>query len=636
MTIKKQASHRSENIAGVPYTPRTLFRALAREGGEEPLVAHLQQKGQRGPSGDASKIMDALKTITISGGVRSSVSDALKNQEEFTSVIEPLAEKLGMKPTKLRRILTPKIAMLFQAQPKAESSAEFFKRITKDGLNEEDIDKLMTYVLNDDARNLSRELGKAKIDKYALFDSVEDYYGSPSRHKPESDEEFESSAQVSWGRYTASYGTGQETPKGRPTDSGKKTGFILLEEIDDNDSVKEREAQIREAIEEERGPYTSLGLTEDLTQFDRLVYVFEYPPFYEKLFGKSDLKIVIEGNDLRPKGTLESSDVAAYLEEIGRMKKKSLLLPKLGPHNVASSFFSKATVNPVLLKLLMQREGDEVLNSTLKSIRDESYISNRDIEQIFDEDRDDSLYLRGDIWEVIEPLLEGELPEWVEKLEEVDREDLEDEIEELPSDYASEITTKSGITKMPKNVFTDTIRGLIPTIESLTGIPASIPIKNSTVSFTLTDAGDRQIFALFADKIDRAKKDETKGVFEFDEYAMDMAYKARLQPIEGLSVLTNFSYLLDDTMESITIDLDKTIDEYLTTADKQLLTKIESDIGKFKNNLASSLDEVVSVMIEGVRDKLQDIVTRRRFYVNEVGEELYEALQNRNLLEEVE
>ena len=622
MTIRK--APRSENISGVPYTPRTLFRTLAREGGEEPLVAHLQQKGQRGPSGDASKIMDALKTITISGGVRSSVSDALKNQEEFTSVIEPLAEKLGMKPTKLRRILTPKIAMLFQAQPKAEGNAEFFKRITNDGLNEEDIDKLMTYVLNDDARHLSRELGKAKIDKYALFDSVEDYYGSPSRHKPESDEEFESSAQVSWGRYTTTYGTGQETPEGRPTGSGKKTGFILLEEIDDNDSVKEREAQIRESIEEEV----------ELTQFDRLVYVFEYPPFYEKLFGKSDLKIVIEGNDLRPKGTLEASDVAAYLEEIGRMKKKSLLLPKLGPHNVASSFFSKATVNPVLLKLLIDR--DEVLKDTLESIRDESYISNRDIEQIFDEDRGDSLYLRGDIWEVIEPLLEGESPEWLEKLEEVDREDLEDEIEELPSDYANEITTESGITKMPKNDFTDKIVELMPTIESLTGIPASIPIKNSTVSFTLTDADDRLIFALFADKIDRAKKDETKGVFEFDEYAMDMAYKARLQPIEGLSVLTNFSYLLDDTMESITIDLDKTIDEYLTTADKQLLTKIESDIGKFKNSLASSLDEVVSVMIEGVRDKLQDIATRRRFYVNEVGEELYEALQNRNLLEEVE
>ena len=622
MTIRK--APRSENISGVPYTPRTLFRTLAREGGEEPLVAHLQQKGQRGPSGDASKIMDALKTITISGGVRSSVSDALKNQEEFTSVIEPLAEKLGMKPTKLRRILTPKIAMLFQAQPKAEGNAEFFKRITNDGLNEEDIDKLMTYVLNDDARHLSRELGKAKIDKYALFDSVEDYYGSPSRHKPESDEEFESSAQVSWGRYTTTYGTGQETPEGRPTGSGKKTGFILLEEIDDNDSVKEREAQIRESIEEEV----------ELTQFDRLVYVFEYPPFYEKLFGKSDLKIVIEGNDLRPKGTLEASDVAAYLEEIGRMKKKSLLLPKLGPHNVASSFFSKATVNPVLLKLLIDR--DEVLKDTLESIRDESYISNRDIEQIFDEDRGDSLYLRGDIWEVIEPLLEGESPEWLEKLEEVDREDLEDEIEELPSDYANEITTESGITKMPKNDFTDKIVELMPTIESLTGIPASIPIKNATVSFTLTDADDRLIFALFADKIDRAKKDETKGVFEFDEYAMDMAYKARLQPIEGLSVLTNFSYLLDDTMESITIDLDKTIDEYLTTADKQLLTKIESDIGKFKNSLASSLDEVVSVMIEGVRDKLQDIATRRRFYVNEVGEELYEALQNRNLLEEVE
>lgn len=632
MTIRK--APRSENISGVPYTPRTLFRTLAREGGEEPLIAHLQQKGQRGPSGDASKIMDALKTITISGGVRTSVSDALKNQEEFTSVIEPLAEKLGMKPTKLRRILTPKIAMLFQAQPKAENNAEFFKRITNDGLNEEDIDKLMTYVLNDDAQNLSRELGKAKIDKYALFDSVEYYYGTPSRHKPQSDEEFQSSAQVSWGRYTASYGTGQETPEGRPTGSGKKTGFILLEEIDDDDSVKEREAQIREAIEEERGPYTSLELVEDMTPFDRLVYVFEYPPFYEKLFGKSDLKIVIEGSDLRPKDSLVADDVATYLNAIGRMKKKSLLLPKLGPHNVASSFFSKATVNPVLLKLLIDR--DEVLESTLSSIRDESYISNRDIEQAFDEDRGNYLYLRRDMWEVIEPLLEGKLPEWVEKLEKVDREELEGEIEELPSDYANNIFTESGITKMPKNEFTRVIGALIPTIESLTGIPASIPIKNSTVSFTLTDADDRLIFSLFADKIDRAKEGETRGVFEFDEYAMDMAYKARLKPIEGLSVLTNFSYLLDDTMESITIDLDKTIDEYLTNPDKQLLTKIESDIGKFKNSLASSLNEVVSVMIEGVRDKLQDIATRRRFYVNEVGEELYEALQNNNLLEEVE
>lgn len=622
MTIRK--APRSENIAGVPYTPRTLFRTLAREGGEEPLIAHLSRPLTGGKTPDASKIMDALKTITISGGVRSSVSDALKNQEEFTSVIEPLAEKLGMKPTKLRRILTPKIAMLFQAQPKAESNAEFFKRITNDGLNEEGIDKLMTYVLNDDAQHLSRELGKAKIDKYALFDSVEDYYGTPSRHKPQSDEEFQSSAQVSWGRYTASYGTGQETPEGRPTGSGKKTGFILLEEIDDDDSVKEREAQIREAIEEEV----------ELTLFDRLVYVFEYPPFYEKLFGKSDLKIVIEGSDLRPKDSLVADDVATYLKAIGRMKKKSLLLPKLGPHNVASSFFSKATVNPVLLKLLIDR--DEVLESTLSSIRDESYISNRDIEQAFDEDRGNYLYLRRDMWEVIEPLLEGELPEWVEKLKKVDRDELEDEIEELPSDYANAIDTKSGITKMPKNEFTNVIVGLMPTIESLTGIPASIPIKNSTVSFTLTDADDRLIFSLFADKIDRAKKDETKGVFEFDEYAMDMAYKARLQPIEGLSVLTNFSYLLDDTMESITIDLDKTIDEYLTNADKQLLTKIESDIGKFKNSLASSLGEVVSVMIEGVRDKLQDIATRRRFYVNEVGEELYEALQNDNLLEEVE
>ena len=633
MTIRK--APRSENIAGVPYTPRTLFRTLAREGGEEPLIAHLSRPLTGGKTPDASKIMNALKTITISGGVRSSVSDALKNQEEFTSVIEPLAEKLGMKPTKLRRILTPKIAMLFQAQPKAESNADFFKRITNDGLNEEDIDKLMTYVLNDDAQHLSRELGKAKIDKYALFDSVEDYYGSPSRHKPESDEEFQSSAQVSWGRYTTTYGVGQETPKGRPTGSGKKTGFILLEEIDDNDSVKEREAQIRESIEEERAPYTHLGLTEDLTQFDRLVYVFEYPPFYEKLFGKSDLKIVIEGNDLRPKGTLDSSDVGHYLEEIGRMKKKSLLLPKLGPHNVASSFFSKATVNPVLLKLLMTG-GDEVLESTLASVREESYISNEDIEEVFGEGRGDFFYLRRDMWEVVEPLITGESTEWVEKLVEVDRDDLEDEIEELPSDYLNKITTESGITKMPKNEFTAKIEELIPTIESLTGMASSIPIKNKEVSFALDDPTDRQIFSLFADKIDRAKESETRGVFEFDEYAMDMAYKARLQPIEGLSVLTNFSYLLDDTMESITIDLDKTIDEYLTTADKQLLTKIESDIGKFKNSLASSLGEVVSVIVEGVRDKLQDIAKRRRFYVNEVGEELYEALQNRDLLEEVE
>jgi hypothetical protein len=317
------------------------------------------------------------------------------------------------------------------------------------------------------------------------------------------------------------------------------------------------------------------------------------------------------------------------------MKKKSLLLPKLGPHNVASSFFSKSTVNPVLLKLLMTG-GDEVLESTLASVREESYISNKDIEEAFGEDRGDFLYLRSNMWEVVEPLITGESTEWVEKLVEVDREDLEDEIEELPSDYLNKITTESGITKMPKNEFTAKIEELIPTIESLTGMVSSIPIKNKEVSFALDDPTDRQIFSLFADKIDRAKESETRGVFEFDEYAMDMAYKARLQPIEGLSVLTNFSYLLDDTMESITIDLDKTIDEYLTTADKQLLTKIESDIGKFKNSLASSLGEVVSVIVGGVRDKLQDIAKRRRFYTNEVGEELYEALQNRDLLEEVE
>jgi hypothetical protein len=165
-------------------------------------------------------------------------------------------------------------------------------------------------------------------------------------------------------------------------------------------------------------------------------------------------------------------------------------------------------------------------------------------------------------------------------------------------------------------------------------LPSSSSVKNPVVARTLESPINRQIFALFAEKIEGKGDVDAKGVFEFDESAMDAAYGGRLEPAKGLAILTNFSYLLDDSIEPLAINLDKSIDKYIETADRKLLTEIEGDIENFRINLGKSLQRVINTLVEGVENKLQDISSRFRFYVNEVGQELYDELTDSGLMEE--
>ena len=88
-------------------------------------------------------------------------------------------------------------------------------------------------------------------------------------------------------------------------------------------------------------------------------------------------------------------------------------------------------------------------------------------------------------------------------------------------------------------------------------------------------------------------------------------------------------------MEQSVIDLEKQVEEYLkvdSETQRAQLTAIKTAIDKFISNLDTSLNSVIQTLKDGIQNKLKDIATRQNEYVNEIGEKLYEELEDKGLL----
>ena len=570
-----------------------------------------------------------------------------------------------MKETKLRRKLTSKIAELYKAMPKGETQTQFFKRISEETANKSDVDRLLQYAQTDD-RHFSRDLGN--VSRWDILDLL--IINRLSTEEP-TVENFDTIPQVKHGRYTADFSTGRGL--GGKISSGKKQGIIEIndvipldeegDELEDDDGNKitlDRKKQIALQISEEHSEFDS--------NVDKLFFTFEYPVILEKLYGGRGFKYMpLKNYDVEELSatTLDNSDVITYLQLVAKSTRKSnksslgLLVPKLGVHSIQNQFFNNKIVNPYLIDLL-RTSPENLIDNIFSKVVQDSYAPDSSLVEIFseaktkkeksrwDSQKEDYLYLRREVWEGVKSLVasvkEGNMDSisWISKLPEEAKTELKEEVDSLPFDNegvwedaatSQNIKSAAGITRLSKNDLTFFLEdeNILQFIESSKGLTPSVPIKNPKMSMFLKSQSDRQIFSLFANQIDSS----TKGVFEYDERAMSLAYEPKKDALVALKVFLNMTYLLDESMEQSVIDLEKQVEEYLkvdSETQRAQLTAIKTAIDKFISNLDTSLNSVIQTLKDGIQNKLKDIATRQNEYVNEIGEKLYEELEDKGLL----
>lgn len=318
-----------------------------------------------------AKLIDILKVVEgDKGGLNDAASKALSGI--FLPAVEKLAEREGIKTNKLKRNLRLGLVELLKLRGSKLTLTDTLKQLVESPTDEL-VDKLQTFIVGLD--NIKRPLSDANISKTDLINAIRNT--QIGKAKP-TEENFNTSPQVMYLSYSASFSLGRATPKPKLKDnegvrattgqvdekgnailltSGKDTGYELIH----NNTMRIV------------GQIQSKHDTFDM-QYDDYYITLTYPPMYEKIFGKSE--IIFQVDNEYSVNTINASKARDYLLAVARTQKSTSLFPKIkGLKQGSTALLRKGkNINPYLTNLL-DSESVEMMDDLLRGISFQEYLT---------------------------------------------------------------------------------------------------------------------------------------------------------------------------------------------------------------------------------------------------------------------
>tara|TARA_R110001592_G_scaffold64636_5_gene198552 strand:+ start:1465 stop:3321 length:1857 start_codon:yes stop_codon:yes gene_type:complete len=613
------------------------------------VIAHLES-----PRADHSKVTDVLEPIDVSAGISTGISSALKENSEYVLAVSKLSEAQNIKDTKLRRKLTSALTKVMKAKPSAQSFADKLKAFV-DNPTDELLLKIMPNIISSgSARNINRDLTEADTDPYELVDKIEE---TQAGTKAPTEENFDSSPQVVYGKFTSTFTVGrkpQDESKrsegfGGTKESGfeglkvtgKLTGFVT---INYNAELTDREGQIKDEIENEIELFNQ--------DYDEAYVTFEYPPLFKALVGEQ--KITYIESNYESKGSenyqedIDANEVLEYFKLAARLKNGKIILPELKDHNTGNALFIKSkSVNPYL-KILLTSGADSLLEDTMSSVSNSSYLSEDAIKEVFDEVDETSTYLRNtskattskdtpnkqNLWDTIKKAIvamkeDSDIPSWVTGLDADTQKALKSQADDITEEQLNSVSTVENLVNIPFDIdefLTGEVQHAIGQIDNApeTRLPA---LNNKLMAGLLKDTTERAVFSILSQNPEN---------LEYDGSALDNAYSPVTNVNVAMRILLNFAHVGSDDIDSTVKDLVSTMVNYtkdgIIDADEgdEIADKIEDFIDELSGSLANLLSEIT----ESIRTKLMDIIKRPTYYTSKTEESLMNDLVGIGIIRE--
>lgn len=547
---------------------------------------------------------------------------------ELSETVERLAEKQNIKVGKLRSTLRAGLSKLLKAKPATTSQMTLTSvlKMMVESPSDELLDRLVTLVK--DRVRIDQQVSEAGITKTKLIKAIME---TDSGIEKPTDETFVESPQVKWLKYNL-------RAKGI-----NESGYA---------PIMRNEAKIVTYAEREYN-----------VEISKYVLTLEWPPLYELIFGRKEIKFEVE-NEYEAETVIDDNAVD-YLEEVVSIPQASILLPKLkGATTSRPLIKKKKKVNPFLIRLLEDR-GVRPIDDILNDFAKREYISEAVISEIVEEGYDSNTeYYYADLFDII---VKGVKNESITGLDKDETDAFSAIVKEILDDYVSEfenqvedITTRyegdgKTLVAIPKeNVdFIAEFEGVISD-ERIKRITTALGIKNPSVSSRLirpkqTDVGPRLRSGRFGERgteeatslvtgkeIERPKRQEKDVGVGYISTALDNFLKTNAnRVIYRMSMKGDIDYKDVDYYIGKT-DARTAFQAYynmaflygskLQSATEKLNSKINSDdksevkkaIEDFVEVLNTELKEFKDNVIQAIQEKVDDIVKDPADYSNEI------------------
>ena len=376
------------------------------------------------------KITSLLSSIT--SNTNDAANKALKG--EFSEVVDRLAEKQNITSMKFRRKVTKPLATLLKLREGQRTLVGTIRQLV-DSPSDELVQALGTFAF--ERKTISQEIPDANTTKTKLIQAIAST--DAGSKKPTSEEEFETSPQVLYLKYSASYTTGgKQKEKVELKDKKGKSREVertAVTKTVDFIEIKSAESNVRSAIE---------SLQSFQKDKDKIAGVeLDWPFLYEAIAGRKEMILEVEQeyevNEVTPTIAKE------YLLFLNSQTNVSSLYPELEDGTLDMSIVKKGkTINPYLLEVL-ETDSVDIINDSLDRIARDMYMSDATFGESVsgssskrEKKEDDKQYYYEDLFEVIAGAS-------IEENELLDKYDLDDDEKKILIDIVKERDTKGEI-----------------------------------------------------------------------------------------------------------------------------------------------------------------------------------------------
>jgi len=376
------------------------------------------------------KITSLLSSIT--SNTNDAANKALKG--EFSEVVDRLAEKQNITAMKFRRKVTRPLATLLKLREGQRTLVGTIRQLV-DSPSDELVQALGTFAF--ERKTISQEIPDANTTKTKLIQAIAST--DAGSKKPTSEEEFETSPQVLYLKYSASYTTGgKQKEKVELKDKKGKSREVertAVTKTVDFIEIKSAESNVRSAIE---------SLQSFQKNKDKIAGIeLDWPFLYEAIAGRKEMVLEVEQeyevNEVTPTIAKE------YLLFLNSQTNVSSLYPELEDGTLDMSIVKKGkTINPYLLEVL-ETDSVDIINDSLDRIARDMYMSDATFGESVsgssskrEKKEDNKQYFYEDLFEVIAGAS-------VEDNELLDKYDLDEDEKKVLVDIVKERDTKGEI-----------------------------------------------------------------------------------------------------------------------------------------------------------------------------------------------
>lgn len=343
------------------------------------------------------KFIGKMKITSLLSSITSNTNDAANKalKVEFSEVVDRLAEKQNITAMKFRRKVTKPLATLLKLREGQRTLVGTIRQLV-DSPSDELVQALGAFAF--ERKTISQEVPDANTTKTKLIQAIAST--DAGSKKPTSEEEFATSPQVLYLKYSASYTTGgNKKEKVQLKDKKGKSREVKRTAVTktvDFIEIKSAESNVRSAIE---------SLQSFQKNKDKIAGIeLDWPFLYEAIVGKKEMILEVEQE-------YEVNDVTAttakeYLLFLNSQTNVSALYPELEDGTLDMSIVKKGkTINPYLLEVL-ETDSADIINDNLDRIARDMYMSDATFgESVSGSSRekkeDNKQYYYEDLFEVI-------------------------------------------------------------------------------------------------------------------------------------------------------------------------------------------------------------------------------------------